>query len=134
MMNDKLLEIEMVERTLQPENQSFEPTSIETVSPIAEQTPSPKENSTYQWYVVVVCMIAYILSFVDRQVLSLMIEPIKADLMLSDTQFSLLQGLAFSLFYAIMGLPIVILADRRSRIKIIATGIAFWSFATAPVV
>ena len=89
------------------------------------------ENSTYQWYVVIICMLAYILSFVDRQILSLMIEPIKHDLMLSDTQFSLLQGLAFSLFYAFMGIPIAALADKKSRIKIISIGIAFWSFATA---
>ena len=131
MMNEKSLEIETIERTLQPENQNFEPSSVEKVLPVSDQTQPPKESSTYQWYVVVIFMLAYILSFVDRQILSLMIEPIKADLMLSDTQFSLLQGLAFSLFYAIMGLPIAALADRKSRIKIIATGIAFWSLATA---
>lgn len=90
-----------------------------------------KGGYTYQWYVVVICMMAYILSFVDRQILSLMIEPIKHDLMLSDTQFSLLQGLAFSLFYAFMGIPIASLADKKSRIKIISIGIAFWSLATA---
>ncbi|MCU4336283.1 spinster family MFS transporter [Acinetobacter dispersus] len=89
------------------------------------------ERYGYQWYVVVICMLAYILSFVDRQILSLMIEPIKHDLMLSDTQFSLLQGLAFSLFYAFMGIPIAALADKKSRIKIISIGIAFWSLATA---
>lgn len=131
MMNDKSLNLEMVERTIQPPNQSFEPTPAETAVPLSEQIEPPPESSTYQWYVVVICMMAYILSFVDRQILSLMIEPIKADLMLSDTQFSLLQGLAFSLFYAIMGLPIAALADQKSRIKIIATGIAFWSLATA---
>jgi len=131
MMNDKSLDIDMVERTIQPPNQSFEPTPTETAVPLSEQIEPPPESSTYQWYVVVICMVAYILSFVDRQILSLMIEPIKADLMLSDTQFSLLQGLAFSLFYAIMGLPIAALADQKSRIKIIATGIAFWSLATA---
>lgn len=131
MMNDKSLNLEMVERTIQPPNQSFEPTPAESAVPLSEQIEPPPESSTYQWYVVVICMGAYILSFVDRQILSLMIEPIKADLMLSDTQFSLLQGLAFSLFYAIMGLPIAALADQKSRIKIIATGIAFWSLATA---
>lgn len=131
MMNDKSLNLEMVERTIQPTNQNFEPTPTETAVPLSEQIEPPPESSTYQWYVVVICMVAYILSFVDRQILSLMIEPIKADLMLSDTQFSLLQGLAFSLFYAIMGLPIAALADQKSRIKIIATGIAFWSLATA---
>ncbi|WP_373358735.1 spinster family MFS transporter [Acinetobacter lactucae] len=101
-----------------------------------EQTPPynlqfENKSYSYQWYVVIICMLAYILSFVDRQILSLMIEPIKQDLMLSDTQFSLLQGLAFSLFYAFMGIPIAALADKKSRIKIISLGIAFWSFATA---
>ncbi|MCH4880054.1 MFS transporter [Pseudomonas sp. TMW22090] len=76
-------------------------------------------------------MLAYIFSFIDRQILALMIEPIKHDLQLSDTQFSLLHGLAFSLFYAFMGMPIALLADKFSRPKIIAIGVAFWSLATA---
>lgn len=96
-----------------------------------EQELHTQESFGYQWYVVVICMVAYILSFVDRQILSLMIEPIKQDLMLTDTQFSLLQGLAFSLFYAFMGIPIAALADKKSRIKIISIGITFWSLATA---
>ncbi|HGF4019354.1 TPA: spinster family MFS transporter, partial [Burkholderia cenocepacia] len=86
---------------------------------------------TYEWYVVVICMLAYIFSFVDRQVLVLMIEPIKRDLHLSDTQFSLLNGFAFSLFYAVMGLPVAYLADRYARPRIISLGIALWSVATA---
>lgn len=90
-----------------------------------------KPSYAYEWYVVVICMLAYIFSFVDRQILALMIEPIKHDLQLSDTQFSLLHGLAFSLFYAFMGIPIALLADRYSRPRIIAIGVAFWSLATA---
>ncbi|AWL29177.1 MFS transporter [Acinetobacter defluvii] len=89
------------------------------------------KSSAYAWYVVLLCMLAYIFSFIDRQILALMIEPIKADLNLTDTQFSLLHGLAFSLFYAFMGLPLAYLADRFSRPKIIAVGIIFWSIATA---
>lgn len=76
-------------------------------------------------------MLAYIFSYIDRQILALMIEPIKADLDLTDTQFSLLHGLAFSLFYAFMGLPLAYLSDRFSRPKIIAFGVIFWSVATA---
>ncbi|WP_250515134.1 MFS transporter [Caballeronia sp. INDeC2] len=86
---------------------------------------------TYEWYVVVICMLAYVFSFIDRQVLALMIEPIKRDLHLTDTQFSLLHGFAFSLFYAVMGMPIAYLADRFARPRIIAAGIALWSVATA---
>src|SRR5579863_2286178 len=93
--------------------------------------PKSVRRYTYEWYVVIVCMLAYVFSFVDRQVLALMIEPIKHDLHLSDTQFSLLQGFAFSLFYAIMGMPIAYLADRFARPRIIAIGIALWSIATA---
>jgi MFS family permease len=86
---------------------------------------------TYEWYVVVICMLAYVFSFIDRQVLALMIEPIKRDLHLTDTQFSLLHGFAFSLFYAVMGMPIAYLADRFARPRIVAGGIALWSVATA---
>lgn len=75
-------------------------------------------------------MVAYVFSFIDRQILALLIEPIKADLSLSDTQFGLLQGLAFSLFYATMGIPIASLADRYPRPLIIVAGVAFWSVAT----
>lgn len=85
----------------------------------------------YEWYVVAICMLAYVFSFIDRQVLALMIEPIKRDLHLTDTQFSLLNGFAFSLFYAVMGMPIALLADRYARPRIIAGGIALWSVATA---
>jgi len=90
-----------------------------------------KQASTYAWYVVLLCMVAYIFSFVDRQILALLIEPIREDLQISDTQFSLLNGLAFSLFYATMGIPIARLADSRSRPAIIAAGIFLWSLATA---
>jgi MFS family permease len=90
-----------------------------------------RKSYAYEWYVVAVCMLAYIFSFIDRQILTLMIEPIKHDLQLSDTQFSLLHGLAFSLFYAFMGMPIAVLADRFSRPRIIVIGVTFWSLATA---
>lgn len=88
-------------------------------------------STMYAWYMVFLCMVAYIFSFIDRQVIALLIEPIRADLQISDTQFSLLHGLAFSIFYALMGLPIARLADTRSRPLIIAVGIFVWSIATA---
>lgn len=90
-----------------------------------------EQSLGYAWYMVVLCMIAYIFSFLDRQVVALLIEPIRADLQISDTQFSLIHGLAFAIFYAVMGLPIARLADTKSRPVIIAIGIAVWSFATA---
>ncbi|MFF9478553.1 MFS transporter [Streptomyces sp. NPDC014733] len=93
-------------------------------------TPENPRSTRYRTYVVALCTAAYVLSFVDRQALSLMIEPIKRDLSLTDTQFSLLSGLAFSILYGVMGLPIATLADRRSRPVIISVGIALWSLAT----
>jgi MFS family permease len=88
-------------------------------------------NQGYAWYVVVVLTIAYMFSFLDRQILSLLVEPIRADLGISDTQMSLLQGLAFGIFYTLLGIPIGRLADRRSRRAIIATGITIWCLMTA---
>jgi MFS family permease len=88
-------------------------------------------SSGYAWYVVVILTIAYVFSFLDRQILSLLVEPIKADLGISDTQMSLLQGLAFGIFYTVLGIPIGRLADRRSRRAIIATGTTIWCLMTA---
>ena len=85
----------------------------------------------HSWYIVILCMVAYIFSFIDRQVIALLVQPIRADLQISDTEFSLLGGLAFAIFYAIMGLPIARLADTKSRPLIIAVGIFVWSIATA---
>ncbi|MFT8674997.1 MAG: MFS transporter [Acetobacter sp.] len=73
---------------------------------------------------------AYVLSFVDRQILALLIGPVKADLGLSDFQFALLNGLAFALFYSVLGLPVAALADRMPRPPILAAGVALWSVAT----
>jgi MFS family permease len=83
------------------------------------------------WYAVGILWLAYVCSFVDRQVLALLVEPVKATLAISDTQFSLLQGLAFGIFYSAMGLPCGWLVDRYSRRLVIALGIALWSAATA---
>jgi len=84
----------------------------------------------YAWYVVGVLTVAYIFSFIDRQILNLLVVPIQQDLGLSDTQMGLLQGLAFALFYTIMGIPLGRLADRSSRRLIIGVGIFFWSLMT----
>ena len=88
-------------------------------------------RAKYAWYMVIVLTVAYIFSFVDRYILGLLIEPIKADLGLSDTQIGLLLGPAFAIFYATMGLPLGYLADRKRRTWIIAAGVFVWSFATA---
>ena len=88
-------------------------------------------NQVYAWYVVGVLTLAYIFSFIDRQILNLLVEPIRHDLNLSDTQISLLQGIAFALFYTLMGIPIARLADVSNRRSIIAAGVFLWSLMTA---
>ena len=85
----------------------------------------------YSWYVVVLLTLAYIISFVDRQILGLLAELIKRDLAISDVQMSWLMGLSFAIFYATLGIPIGWLADRRSRRTIIAVGITIWCAMTA---
>lgn len=83
------------------------------------------------WYATGVLMLAYTLSYVDRQILSMLVSPIKADLGVSDTQIGLLQGLAFAVFYTLLGIPLGRLADRGDRRRIIAWGVFVWSLATA---
>lgn len=85
----------------------------------------------YGWYTTAVLMLAYTFSFLDRQILNLMVGPIKADLVITDLQFALLTGGAFGIFYTVMALPIGWLADRYPRKWIISSGIALWSLATA---
>lgn len=80
---------------------------------------------------VTVLTLAYVFSFVDRYVLGLLIQPIKADLQLSDQQIGYLLGPAFAIFYATMGLPLGLLADRKRRTWLVAAGVALWSVATA---
>jgi MFS family permease len=82
------------------------------------------------WYLVGVLVIANILSFVDRQILGLLVQPIRADLGISDTQISLLQGFAFSILYSILGLPLGRYADRANRRNLIIVGIGIWSLMT----
>ncbi len=87
-------------------------------------------NPAYAWYVVAVLTLAYTFSFIDRQIVNLLVEPIRHDLNLSDTQISLLQGLAFAVFYTVMGIPIARLADVADRRLIIAVGVFLWSMMT----
>lgn len=82
------------------------------------------------WFTVAALFFAYIISFVDRMIIGLLVEPMKQDLGLSDTEISLLQGFAFAVFYTFAGIPIARLIDRSSRPRIIAAGIALWSLMT----
>ncbi len=94
-------------------------------------TSRPALSSRQAWYVVAVLTIANVSGFVDRQILSLLVEPIKRDLGVTDTQVSLLMGLSFAAFYSVLGIPIGRLADRRSRRVLVAVGAVLWSAMTA---
>jgi len=94
-------------------------------------TENPYPSERYAWYVVSVLMIIYVFSFIDRQILSLLVEPIKKDLGVSDTQVGLLGGFTFAVFYTFFGIPLGRVADRRSRRGLIAIGLIFWSIMTA---
>ena len=81
--------------------------------------------------VLALLLLAYIFNFLDRQILGILAQPIKADLHLSDTQFGAIGGLAFALLYSVLGLPLGYLADKTSRSGIIAGALALWSVFTA---
>jgi len=76
-------------------------------------------------------LLAYIFNFLDRQILGILAEPIKADLHLTDTEFGAVGGLAFAILYSVLGLPLAYLADRASRSAVIAASVAVWSAFTA---
>src|SRR5678810_168172 len=76
-------------------------------------------------------LLAYIFNFLDRQILGILAQPIKADLHLSDTQFGAVGGLAFALLYSLLGVPLAYLADRTSRSGVVAGAVAVWSAFTA---
>lgn len=111
-------------------NNPSEATATEAVvyNPEDEQ---PYPPSTQGWYCVIGLALAVMVNFLDRGILTLLVEPIKRDLSLSDVQMSLIMGFAFTFFYAILGLPVARLADRLSRTSIIAVGVAIWSVMTA---
>lgn len=76
-------------------------------------------------------LLAYIFNFLDRQILGILLEPIKADLQLSDSELGILTGPAFALVYSLFGIPLAIIADRTSRSAVIAGALAVWSGFTA---
>ncbi len=82
-------------------------------------------------YAIFCLMAAYVLAFVDRTILSLMLDPIRKEFQLSDAEVSLLAGFAFALLYAVLGLPMGRIADTSSRKRLIIWGIVGWSIATA---
>ena len=95
--------------------------------PVSMSAAAPYPSSGQAWYMVFTLLFFYIFSFIDRQIISLLVEPIKRDLDITDTQIGLLQGLSFAILYCTLGIPIGRLADRMNRKSIIAGGVIVWS-------
>ncbi len=95
----------------------------------ADATPFPPARQA--WYTIWLIAAVTMLSNVDRSIINLLVQPIKRDLSLSDTQISLIIGTAFSLFYMLVGLPMARVSDVRNRKRILAGGLTVWSIATA---
>ena len=108
----------------EPTNKSgpaIQPPSRDGISPV----------SVYAYYVLAVLVLGYIVNVMDRAVLAVLLESIKQEFTLTDSQLGLLSGLAFAVFYSTLGIPIAALADRSSRRNVLAAAIALWSVMTA---
>jgi MFS family permease len=105
--------------------------AADTRGPSTDDRGESKPDLKYAWYVLAILTGMYMFSFVDRQILSLLVPSIKRDLGASDTQIGFLQGLSFALFYTFMGLPLGRMADSCNRRNLISASIAIWSFFTS---
>jgi MFS family permease len=92
---------------------------------------APRVSTGYSYYVLGVLFVVYVFNFIDRQVLSILLDDIKKDIGVSDTYMGFLTGFAFVVFYTFAGIPIAHLADRTSRRTIIALGLIVWTSMTA---
>ena len=88
------------------------------------QAAAPRRSASL---VLALLLLAYIFNFLDRQILGILAQPIKADLHLSDTQFGAIGGLAFALLYSALGVPLAYLADKTSRSAVVAASLGVWS-------
>ncbi len=99
-------------------------------APAVVAADSPYPPLSKAWQAVGVLAIATVFAFVDRHLLYILSEPVKQTLAITDTQISLLQGMAFVVFYALFGLPIGRLVDRKNRRNIVIYGVIAWSLMT----
>ena len=101
---------------------------MSSIDPPAAALPWPRP--AYAWYVVAMLVIALSFAIVDRTIISLLVDPIKKDLHISDSQIGLLQGLAFAICYTTFGLLLGFVTDRSNRRAVLTLGISFWSLST----
>lgn len=99
--------------------------------PSSKTTATTPDGKSYRAFVLFMLIVVYTFNFIDRQIVGILAGPIKAELGLSDTQLGLMGGLAFALFYTALGIPIGLLADRKSRVWIMTAALALWSGFTA---
>ncbi len=101
----------------------------------AELSPAAREGDSqvpaYSWYALSVLVLVYVLNFIDRQILSILANDIKADLGVDDAFLGFLYGTAFAIFYALFGIPLGKLADSWKRIRLMSIGLSLWSMMTA---
>jgi len=90
-----------------------------------------ERESSQKWLMLALLFVVYVMNIVDRHIVNILLEPIKHDLSLSDTEAGFLAGFAFALFYTVMGVPIATMADRYNRARLIAACSALWSIMTA---
>lgn len=88
-------------------------------------------GSYYRYYVLLILAAIYCLNYMDRQILGILSLPIKEELNLTDTQLGLMGGLAFAIFYSVLGVPIARIADRVNRVWVISLAVSLWSIFTA---
>lgn len=100
-------------------------------TPPSAGAPSSLFTAGTRRYVLTILVIAYTFNFIDRQILGILVEPIRLELGVSDTAMGLLTGLGFALFYTLMGIPIARYADRANRRNLIAAAVGIWSVFTA---
>jgi MFS family permease len=93
--------------------------------------PTPYLKPAYRWYVLALLTLVYTFNFVDRQLVVILQEQIRADLSLMDWQLGLLSGFVFAIFYSVLGLPIAHLSESVGRKRVVAVALAFWSVMTA---
>lgn len=107
------------------ENTAVSGDQAHTVSETTDKVPA------YSWYALGILVIVYVLNFVDRNIISILAEDIKADLGLRDDQIGFLYGTAFGVFYSLFGIPLGKLADSWHRVRLMTAGLAIWSAFTA---
>jgi MFS family permease len=103
----------------------------ETEETHLEMSTQMRTTPAYRAWVLFALIVVYTFNFIDRQIVSILAGPIKAELQLTDTQLGMMVGLAFGLFYATLAVPIAWLADRYSRVWIMTLSFGVWSLFTA---